>query len=132
MTIYVELYRESHSSRPAEVVEMAGNERLILQVGQHGRGTQDNILSTGGVTGKITWRLIASNHSLWLYIFRAGIANVYSPNELPPQPTHTVPTQHNTTQHNTTQHNTTQGSHLSALFDLVQCSLKSVFSNGML
>ena len=62
---------------------MAGNERLILLVGQNGRGTQDNRLSTGGVTGKITWWIITSttNHSL----FRAGIANVYSPNELPPQ-----------------------------------------------
>ena len=45
---------------------MAGNERLILQVGQNGRGTQDNRLSTGGVTGKITWWIITAttNHSL--------------------------------------------------------------------
>ena len=47
------------------------------------------------------WRYInvsnnnnTTNHSLWLYIFRAGIANVYFPNELPPQPTPTVATQH--------------------------------------
>ena len=33
---------------------MAGNERLIIQVGQNGRGTQDNGLSTVGVTGMIT------------------------------------------------------------------------------
>ena len=33
---------------------MAGNGRLICQLGQIRRGTQDNRLSTGGVTGKIT------------------------------------------------------------------------------
>ena len=54
---------------------MAGNERLIVKVGQNGRGTQDTRLSTGEVTGKITWWIITAttNHSLLLYIFRAGI-----------------------------------------------------------
>ena len=82
MNMSVESYTGSHSSRPTEVVEMggrnrqltcllgtmAGNERLILQVGQNGRGTQDNRLSTGGVTGKITWCIITAttNHSLRL------------------------------------------------------------------
>ena len=47
---------------------MAGNERLILQVGQNGRGTQDNRQSNGGVTGKTNWWIITAttNHSLWL------------------------------------------------------------------
>ena len=36
------------------ILVRAGRERLILQVGQNGRETQDNRLSTGGVTGKIT------------------------------------------------------------------------------
>ena len=42
------------------------NERLILQVGQNGRGIKDNRLSTGGVTGKINWWIITAttNHSL--------------------------------------------------------------------
>ena len=61
MNTYVGSYTESHSSKPAEVVEMvdsllgtmAGNERLIIQVGQNGRETQDNRLSTGEVTEKI-------------------------------------------------------------------------------
>ena len=77
--MYVESYTESHSSRPAEVVEMggrnrqltvypmAGKERLIIQVGQNGRGFQDNRLSTGGVTGKIIWWIITAttSHSFW-------------------------------------------------------------------
>ena len=42
------------------------NEKVILQLGQNGRGTQDNRLSTGGVTGKITLWIITANtsHSL--------------------------------------------------------------------
>ena len=68
------------------LVIWAGDERLIIQVGQNGRGTQDNC--TVWVTRKITW-LATTNHSM------ADIANVYSPNKLPPQPTPTVQTQHN-------------------------------------
>ena len=47
---------------------MAGNERLIIQVGQKGRVAQYNRLSTGGVTGMITWWIITAttNHSHWL------------------------------------------------------------------
>ena len=48
------MVRKWEGSRDGLLGTMAGNERLILQVGQNGRGTQNNRLSTGGVTVKIT------------------------------------------------------------------------------
>ena len=80
MNMY-QLYTESHIFSPAKVMEMGGgidnlqftgnhgrHKRLIPQIGQTGKGTQDNRLSTDGVTGEITrWIITATtNQSIWL------------------------------------------------------------------
>ena len=60
MNMSVESYTESRLQFQACKGGGKGREektidRLIIQVGHNGTGTQDNSLSTGGVTGMITW-----------------------------------------------------------------------------
>ena len=102
MNMSLEPYTESHSSSPAEVMEMGGRNRQLTgygklwqgMKGQNRRGTKYNRLLTGGVIGMITWWIITTTTIYGCKYLGLALLMFTPSNELPPQPTPTLPAQH--------------------------------------